>query len=354
MTKTGPQKYPGASLAYFWQKQYGGDSMESNVIVWHSTEGTSLPSYGNGASAPNFTTVPDFTNKRMVWYQHFDFDTSSRALVNRAGGVDTNTLNVCQVEVVGTCDPAAHKRWTSKHLYMPELPSWAIRDLRAFAKWAQDNHGVPRKAPVTFKAYPSSYGANGVRMSNSAWLKFTGHCGHQHVPENDHGDPGLFPIAEILRDLDTVPTPPPLPPTESSTAMQYTQLSRTGNLSIPGGTGLPVYFDTESADEPNDHGSGGRTVLTGAHYTGTVWVWLPYAAAQNLIGVKMTHELADGSMSTHSTSHLIIDPEDATTRDVSVTGTVAADRKLYVEIFNYGTATVTIPRVDIRLLSQAL
>ncbi|MBQ1166121.1 hypothetical protein KBZ21_49875, partial [Streptomyces sp. A73] len=73
--------------------------------VWHSTEGTSLPSYGGGGSAPNLTAKPDFKNKRMVWYQHFDFDPSARALVNRAGGVETNTLNVCQVEVVGTCDP---------------------------------------------------------------------------------------------------------------------------------------------------------------------------------------------------------------------------------------------------------
>ncbi|MBQ1166152.1 hypothetical protein KBZ21_50030, partial [Streptomyces sp. A73] len=73
--------------AYWYQSRYGGNSMETNVIVWHSTEGTSLPSSGGGGSAPNLTAQPDFKNKRMVWYQHFDFDTSARALVNRAGGV---------------------------------------------------------------------------------------------------------------------------------------------------------------------------------------------------------------------------------------------------------------------------
>jgi hypothetical protein len=200
MTKTGPQKYPGASTAYWWQSKWGGDSMESNVIVWHTTEGTSLPSYSNGSEAPNFTAVPDFKNKRLVWYQHFDFDVSSRALVNAAGGVETNTLNVCQVEIVGTCDPSTHKKWGSAaHLYTPELPDWAIRDLAAFAKWAHDNHGVPLSSGMTFKAYPGSYGTNnGVRMSFSAWNGFKGHCGHQHVPENLHGDPGAFPIAAIL------------------------------------------------------------------------------------------------------------------------------------------------------------
>jgi hypothetical protein len=200
--KSGPQRYPGASTTYWYQTQYGGDSMESNVVCWHTTEGTSLPSYAGGAEAPNFTAKPDFAAERLVWYQHFDFDTSSRALVNLAGGVETNTLNVCQVEIVGTSDPTTHEKWRAAgyaHLFTPELPDWAIRDLAAFAKWAHDDHGVPLASDVTFKAYPGSYGtSNGVRMSAAKWQSFTGHCGHQHVPENLHGDPGLLPMAAIL------------------------------------------------------------------------------------------------------------------------------------------------------------
>ena len=201
MAKTGPQRYPGASTAYWYQSKLGGDSMESNVIVWHTTEGTSLPSYSGGAEAPNFTAVPDFKAKRLIWFQHFDFDTSARALVNRAGGVETNTLNAAQVELVGTCDPTTHAKWTKAgyaHLYTPELPDWVIRDLGAFARWANTEHGVPLSSGLTFKAYPSSYGASSVRMSGSRWSAFKGHCGHQHVPENDHGDPGAFPMAAIL------------------------------------------------------------------------------------------------------------------------------------------------------------
>jgi hypothetical protein len=199
--KSGPQRYPGASTAYWYGSKYPGSSMEVNVLCWHSTEGTSLPSYDGGSVAPNFTAKPDFAAKRLVWYQHFDFDVSSRALRNLSGGVETNTLNVCQVEIVGTCDPATHTKWARagiQYLYMAELPDWAIRDLAAFAKWANANHGVPLSSGLTFKAYPSSYGANGVRMTAAQWNSFTGHCGHQHVPENDHGDPGAMPIAAIL------------------------------------------------------------------------------------------------------------------------------------------------------------
>jgi hypothetical protein len=201
MAKTGPQRYPGASTAYWYGSKYPGSAMESNVIVWHTTEGTSLPGYSGGAEAPNFTAKPDFKAKRLVWYQHFDFDVSARALVNRSGGVETNTLNVCQVEIVGTCDPTTHARWAKAgyaHLYTPDLPDWAIRDLAAFAKWANTNHGVPLSSGVTFKAYPSSYGNSSVRMSAARWNSFKGHCGHQHVPENDHGDPGSLPMAAIL------------------------------------------------------------------------------------------------------------------------------------------------------------
>lgn len=201
MTKTGPQKYPGASTKYWYQDNYPGDSMESNVIVWHSTEGTSIPTYNGGSIAPNFTAMPDFTNKRLVWYQHFDFDVSSRALENHSGGVETNTLNAAQIEVVGTCDPSTHKKWGTArpHLYMADLPDWVIRDMAEFAAWAHTHHGVILESGLTFKPYDSSYGTrNGVRLSGAKWLNFYGHCGHMHVPENVHGDPGAFPMSAIL------------------------------------------------------------------------------------------------------------------------------------------------------------
>lgn len=196
---TGPQKYPGASLAHWYQLRYPGSAMEVNTILWHSTEGRSLPSYGGGASAPNLTAVPDFGARRLRWYQHHDIDRSSRALVNAAGGVQTNTLNVVQVEIVGTCDFTTGNGWGGAFLYMPNLPDWAVRDLADFAKWMHEHHGVPLTSDVTFKPYPASYGAlNGVRMSQAKWNGFEGHCGHQHAPENLHGDPGALPMRAIL------------------------------------------------------------------------------------------------------------------------------------------------------------
>lgn len=174
--------------------------MDVNVVVLHTTEGTSLPSYGGGTSAPNLTAVPNFTDKRLDWYQHFDIDVSSRALVNLAGGVETNTLNVCQVELVGTCDPASHKKWGStQHIFWPDAPEWALADLADFLRWMHVQHGMPLSGPAKWPAYPSSYAnGGGQRMATATWKSFEGVCGHMHVPENTHGDPGAIDFATLI------------------------------------------------------------------------------------------------------------------------------------------------------------
>ena len=73
------QKYPRASLAAWHQSRYPGDQMNANTGVVHTTEGTTLPSYGGGASAPTFTLVPSLASKTVAVFQHFDVDRSARA-----------------------------------------------------------------------------------------------------------------------------------------------------------------------------------------------------------------------------------------------------------------------------------
>ena len=208
-TKTGPQRYPGASRANWYQDDFGGDPMEVNVVVLHTTEGRTLPGYEGGATAPNLTAVPDLAAKKLKWYQHFDIETSSRALVNLRGGVETNTLNVCQVELVGTCDPKTQKKWMGAgqaHIYWPEAPDWALEGVARFLSWMHEQHGVPLSGPKEWPAYPESYGSGGQRFTAAEWTGFKGICGHMHVAENVHGDPGAIDFARLLKhakaDLD--------------------------------------------------------------------------------------------------------------------------------------------------------
>lgn len=207
MMSKGPQIYPGAKLdLFFGNGQYSGSDMEVNVALLHTTEGIGLVNYRSGAVAPTGTLVPDFANKKLVMHQHFNIDESARALVNLDGGVETNTNNICQWELVGTCDPHTKGVWEKAghvagkdFIYWAEAPTWALDEVAKLLAWLNSNHQVPLTSEVGWKAYPDSYGTNnGVRMSFSKWNAFKGVCGHQHVPENLHGDPGLINIKYLL------------------------------------------------------------------------------------------------------------------------------------------------------------
>lgn len=179
------------------------------VVVLHTTEGTTWPDYEGGATAPNYTGMPPLGDARGKWRAHFPDEKSSRALRNESGGVNTNTLNCVQLELIGTCDPRNRKRWggTSStriagrdYVYWPDADKrqlhWVSRILADFRK----RHGLRLRSGVEFKPYPASFGEhNGVRLSFAGWSNYVGVLGHQHVPENSHGDPGDIDIREILR-----------------------------------------------------------------------------------------------------------------------------------------------------------
>lgn len=175
------------------------------VVVLHTTEGYSWPSYEGGATAPNYTGQPPLPNIKRGWRQHFPDEKSARALQNLQGGTETNTLNCVQLELIGTCDPAHRKSWGSRkagvdYVFWPEATDeqkrWVARILADF----HVRHGLRLAAPRQFLPYPASYGNSDVRLSVKSWRATTGVVGHQHVPENVHGDPGNIDIDFILAE----------------------------------------------------------------------------------------------------------------------------------------------------------
>ncbi|MER7937824.1 MULTISPECIES: peptidoglycan-binding protein [unclassified Streptomyces] len=196
--------YPGAIRGIHWYGDtYEGDLMDPNVLALHTTEGTGVVSYSNGAEAPNLTFQPNFKTRKFDAYQHFALNRSARALVNKPGGVETNTLNVIQVELVGTCDPAHKTSWGKlragvDYIFWPDAPEWAYDALAELIAWMHTNMGIPLTGPSEWPAYPSSYGPTSARMTFAEWLGFKGICGHLHAPENVHGDPGDIPFAKII------------------------------------------------------------------------------------------------------------------------------------------------------------
>jgi len=136
---------------------------------------------------------------RMGYEPHEVFDPSNgdgvlllpksepgKALMNLPGGVETNRRGgVYQIEIVGRAvdvpnyDDAWHARLRKRLLEVCEF------------------NGTPYVFPLPFQPYPQSYGRNLVRMTYDEWQVFEGVCGHQHVPENDHGDPGALDVSRL-------------------------------------------------------------------------------------------------------------------------------------------------------------
>jgi hypothetical protein len=198
------------------------------VLVLHTTEGPAWPGYNGGATAPNYTGKAPLAGKPGEWRAHFPDEESSRALENRIGGVQTNTQSAVQVELLGTCDPKHKKSWGGliagrDYVYWPDANDEQLLWLAKFVADQNKRHGLALRAPFKFNPYPSSYGNNqGDRMSFAEWNKFTGICGHQHVPENAHGDPGNLNIARVIQlakalvDPKTAPIKPPKTPSTKS------------------------------------------------------------------------------------------------------------------------------------------
>jgi len=154
----------------------GREQSTINVLVLHTTEVLGWPGYKSGSECPTWTYDPRSHELR----QHLPLPYAARALVDLPGGVVTDRMNVAQIEVVGYAALGG------------PLDDQAVADLGALLAWLHAEWEVPLEAPYPFAA--SGY----HRMTGVEWNAFEGVCGHQHVPENTHWDPGPMNVAAIL------------------------------------------------------------------------------------------------------------------------------------------------------------
>lgn len=181
---------PGASR----EQTFSGNRHREpvNIIVVHTTEGGSWPGYNGGGYAPHVTIRHTGPIR-----QHIDTAFSAKALVNLPGGVQTNNAGALQVECIGSCDRAYARRHGL--FYWPEATDDDLEPLARFMAWAHTEHGVPLTTRGLRFSGTNAYGVNASqRMSFAEWREFSGVCGHQHVPENDHWDPGTMPVARAV------------------------------------------------------------------------------------------------------------------------------------------------------------
>lgn len=197
--------YPPASRVQTYDNVYPGMVADRiDGVILHSTEGVGWPSYARGASAPTLTVKINREQKKLEWRQHFQINRSARALAGRVGGISTNRFHIVQIEIVGTSgwattrNPAAVRKAPNTYIlddkwYVPNYPNWFWEQLADFLIWLNKEWGTPLVAPMKFVSW-----AHSNRMSESQWNNFKGVAGHQHVPHNDHTDPGIIPIDVLM------------------------------------------------------------------------------------------------------------------------------------------------------------
>lgn len=155
-------------------------------FVIHTTEGSwesAMSVFRSRMVAPHMMYDP-LTRRRV---QFIDLDRSAYAL--RHQGPETNRAHCLQVELVGL----------ASHPFTGDLADRIGTDLLA---------PVLAAKPITTR-HPTFWGPDcgwtlasssaRQRMGSAEWLGFDGICGHQHVPGNEHWDPGAIDIDRIIR-----------------------------------------------------------------------------------------------------------------------------------------------------------
>lgn len=152
--------------------------------VLHSTEGftveDAIGTFQRTNFWPHFTIDP----KTFRVVQHLPLGIGARALSDHA--TQENAARCIQIEIVGRA--AESLGWPPEHLaFMREV----MREIENLVP-------IPR---VSGRRLLDAHGVNttpGNRMSIDEWRRFSGWCGHQHVPGESHWDPGALDIEAML------------------------------------------------------------------------------------------------------------------------------------------------------------
>jgi hypothetical protein len=151
-------------------------------IIWHTTETAGLPSYSDGAVAPHLTYYPT----KRTWTQDYPLTRPAEAI--RVYDDD----QAIQVEIVCYSAKSVVDQYGGGRIWVGNLTDSHYQDLADFAIWAAGFIDLPAVWPGRQARSYAQANTVGFRYTDTEFLKFGGHLGHQHVPANTHWDPGEF------------------------------------------------------------------------------------------------------------------------------------------------------------------
>lgn len=165
-------------------------------LLLHTTEGGSYVSarsaYHRNGFSPHVTAgVHQQDSDRVSAWQNVGFNERATTLGEDPGGIVVNRDYVIQIEMIGYADRTVAQRNGHSHLYIHNWADWYIEGLAKVCNDILDEVGIPRQCTVEWVEYPASYGKNASqRLTTAEYDAYEGILGHQHAPENSHGDPG--------------------------------------------------------------------------------------------------------------------------------------------------------------------
>ena len=143
-------------------------------------------------------------------------------------------------------------------------------------------------------------------------------------------------IAERLKHpASWNPQPNPTTPGGEVTTPSRTTLSRTEDVQLIPGSPYTVYWSGEYRDDANEHGDGGKTVLTTGRYTATLNLSLPAGA---LVDVYPIEEDASGNQTGAGVPVRV----EGNGGFVAVPFTGHANERLAFQVKNVGAQTATL------------
>lgn len=160
-------------------------------FVLHTTETDGLGSMPTTHPSPPHLWVD--INKN-TYLQGIPLNLAAYSLRHPAGTVETNGIPCVQVEIVG--------RAKDIHNYSN---TWHTKLAQKVIGPDCDTVGIDFHRHLEFKGEGDGILASTnseIRMTENEWRQFDGICGHQHLPHNDHWDPGRLNYDKIISILD--------------------------------------------------------------------------------------------------------------------------------------------------------
>jgi len=156
-------------------------------LIWHTTESPwnrvdqMWQVLSDKDASPHFIIGGRPGLKKPVVIQCIPLTRSARALAHPAGTPETNRARCIQVEICG---------------YAKDSQDWSDEVYKALANLTVL---VEHRVEVERKSY-HLFRKGATRLSPDGFVRARSqHLGHQHVPNNDHFDPGGFDIDRLFK-----------------------------------------------------------------------------------------------------------------------------------------------------------